>query len=461
MKKEYCVIDIETTGGMAKRDRITEIAIVVTDGYQIIDKYQSLINPERSIPPEITRITGITNEMVEDAPRFYEIAKDVILMTENRVFIAHNVMFDYGFIREEFASLGYTFTRELLCTVRLSRKVFPGLKSYSLGNLIRHFNISVNDRHRAMEDTLATVKIFHMIAQSDILENPQKWLKGQSVEAKLPEYLPKHLIKELPEATGVYFFYDEHGKIIYIGKSINIRKRILQHFSRLTGKMEKLMQKTRDISYELTGSELVALLHENSLIKKHNPEINRAQRKKTYKAAIRKYYDIEGYLCLESCKINPHDITQIKYCKDSKHAGMLLQALREEYMLCESKLLFSGQSSHCFSFEIDKCLGACRAIETPDEYNLRAEVAMKSIDSYFDKDFILKLPGRNMDELAFVLVKDSHYKGFCFIDKYLHISDVLEVVDHITPESFDPEANRILKTYITQNRVEFHYLHNL
>ncbi|MFZ1750838.1 MAG: 3'-5' exonuclease, partial [Saprospiraceae bacterium] len=156
-QKIYAVVDIETTGGMAKRDRITEIAIVLYDGREIIDRYETLIQPDRSIPYEITRITGIDDAMVADAPRFYEVAKKVVEMTDNTIFVAHNVRFDYSFIKEEFATLGYTFTRRQLCTVVLSRKAFPGLKSYSLGNLIKHFDIKVQNRHRAMDDVLATV----------------------------------------------------------------------------------------------------------------------------------------------------------------------------------------------------------------------------------------------------------------------------------------------------------------
>jgi DNA polymerase III subunit epsilon len=454
MKKEYCIIDIETTGGMAKRDRITEIAIVVSDGLRILDQYQSLINPGRSIPPEITRITGITDEMVADAPKFYEIAKDIIHLTENRIFIAHNVMFDYSFIREEFASLGYTFTRPLLCTVRLSRKVFPGLKSYSLGMLINHFNIPVNDRHRAMEDTMATVKIFHMIAQTNVLDDPEKWLKKQTLEAKLPEFLPQNLIKELPEAPGVYFFYNEHRDIIYIGKSINIKKRVVQHFSTVTGKMEKLIQKTRDISFELTGSELVALLHENTLIKKHNPEINKALRKKTFNTAIRYFYDNDKYLCFETCKLNLADPSQIKFCKNSQHAHMLLKSIQEAFSLCEQKLIHLGQRSHCFSYEIDKCFGACQQKEDSETYNKRAFEAKNSMMSLFEKDFLLQLPGRSMDEAAIVLVKDGYYRGFCFFDKYAQISDPNELIQNIKNLEFEPEGNQILKQYISKHNLE-------
>ena len=149
-KKIYAIVDLETTGGLAKRDKITEIGIVLFDGKEVLETYQTLVNPGRSIPPEITRITNITNDMVADAPYFYEVAKRVVELTEGAIFVAHNVRFDYSFLKEEFASLGYTFTKRQLCTVRLSRKAFPGLKSYSLGNLIKHFKIEVSARHRAL-----------------------------------------------------------------------------------------------------------------------------------------------------------------------------------------------------------------------------------------------------------------------------------------------------------------------
>ncbi|HMR44937.1 MAG TPA: 3'-5' exonuclease, partial [Saprospiraceae bacterium] len=147
MKNLFAIIDVETTGGRANRDRITEIAIALHDGEKVVKTFESLINPECPIAYGITELTGITNDMVADAPRFYEVAKEIGQLTEGAVFVAHNVRFDYGFIREEFNRLGFTYSRRQLCTVRLSRQVFPGLQSYSLGNLIRHFKIRVNDRH--------------------------------------------------------------------------------------------------------------------------------------------------------------------------------------------------------------------------------------------------------------------------------------------------------------------------
>ena len=161
--KKYAIIDIETTGGAAAREKITEIAIVLHDGTKVIETFETLLNPERSIPVYITQITGISDAMVAKAPKFYEVAKKIVTMTEGAVFVAHNVRFDYGFVQEEFRRLGYTYTRQQLCTVKLSRQAFPGLRSYALGNLIEHFNIKTTDRHRAMADTMATVEIFEKI----------------------------------------------------------------------------------------------------------------------------------------------------------------------------------------------------------------------------------------------------------------------------------------------------------
>ena len=173
---------------MAKRDKITEIGIVLYDGNKIIKTYQTLVNPGRSIPPEITRITNITNDMVADAPFFYEVAKDVVELTEGTIFVAHNVRFDYSFLKEEFSSLGYTFTKRQLCTVRLSRKAFPGLKSYSLGNLIRHFDINVSARHRALDDALATTELLENILNQDYAEaNIDQIVNAGIKSSKLPK----------------------------------------------------------------------------------------------------------------------------------------------------------------------------------------------------------------------------------------------------------------------------------
>ena len=256
-QKTYAIVDIETTGGMAKRDKITEIGIVIHDGNRIIDSFTSLINPERSIPPEITRITVITNSMVEGAPKFYEVAKEIVLRTEGAIFVAHNVRFDYSFIQEEFDKLGFTYSRKQLCTVKLSRKTFPGLRSYSLGNLISHFGIDVQARHRALDDALATAKIFDMILEQSEEEEITQFINRGIKETKLPEGITTDKLHELPEGAGVYYFYNAYGKAVYVGKSNNIRTRVMQHFAQVNAKSEKMIRLVSEIGYEITGSELI------------------------------------------------------------------------------------------------------------------------------------------------------------------------------------------------------------
>lgn len=166
----YSIIDIETTGGSPRTEKITEIALFIHDGTRMIREFCSLINPERTIPPFITKITGISNEMVAGAPKFYEIAREIVELTEDHVFVAHNVGFDYGFICEEFRQLGYSYNRTRLCTLQLSRKLIPGLRSYSLGNICYELNIPVKNRHRARGDALATLGLFEMLLTLDTIE---------------------------------------------------------------------------------------------------------------------------------------------------------------------------------------------------------------------------------------------------------------------------------------------------
>jgi DNA polymerase-3 subunit epsilon len=305
MRKEqrYAIVDIETTGGLVKRDKITEIAIVVHNGEEIIEQYQTLVNPERSIPSFITDMTGITNDMVADAPLFCEVAKDIVLKTEGAVFVAHNARFDYGFLREEFSRLGYTYTRKQLCTVRLSKKLLPQLRSHSLDSLIRHYQLKVDNRHRALDDALATAEIFRkMTFMADGNNGINDIINLGIREAKLPPGISLDHLHALPEAAGVYYFHDDTGKVIYVGKSIHIKKRVIQHFAEISNKAGKMQQRVHDITYTLTGSELIAQLLENSEIKKLQPDINRAQRRKSFPFAIYYYFDDTGLPANESAK---------------------------------------------------------------------------------------------------------------------------------------------------------------
>ena len=259
----FAVVDIETTGGYSASHKITEIAILIHDGERVVETFETLINPERYITPHISMLTGITNEMVKSAPKFYEVAKEIFLLTQDKVFVAHNVNFDYSFLREEFKSLGGDFNRKRLCTVRLARKAFPGYRSYSLGNICTSLGIQIKNRHRAMGDAEATAILFSKIITEDKDGSIMKIGKKHNAEANLPANLPSEVYKSLPNATGVYYFHDEKGKIIYVGKAIDIKKRIQQHFTAPQGARLNFLDHIHNITYELTVNELVALLFES------------------------------------------------------------------------------------------------------------------------------------------------------------------------------------------------------
>ncbi|TLX78276.1 hypothetical protein E9993_00940 [Labilibacter sediminis] len=222
----YTIIDIETTGGNFRNGKITEIAIYLHDGKKVVDEFVSLVNPEQFIPAYITQLTGITNEMVADAPCFYQIAKQIVEITEGNIFVAHNAAFDYGFIKAEFEALGYNFERETLCTVKLSRKILKGYKSYSLGNICEELGINNDARHRAAGDALATVELFNILLEKNNgMIVPLEGNAFFSASGLHPD-LNVEKIKELPQKEGVYYFYNDKGDLIYIGKSNNIRKRV-------------------------------------------------------------------------------------------------------------------------------------------------------------------------------------------------------------------------------------------
>ena len=283
----YSIIDIETTGGYRDGNKITEIAIINFDGKKIIDQYSTLINPERSIPYMITKLTGISNDMVCDSPKFYEVAKKIVEMTENSIFVAHNVFFDYNFIQREFNELGFIFKRPKLCTVRMARKALPGHISYSLGRICKDLGIKIQDRHRALGDCLATVELFKKIIASDpsVIEN---FVSKEAKRLALPSNVDRNEFESLPEKTGVYYFYGKDGQLLYVGKSKNIKNRVSGHF-RVDVKNKRdleLKNQVVHIDYRLTGNELAALLLECNEIKTLRPHYNRQLRYKKYSIAV-------------------------------------------------------------------------------------------------------------------------------------------------------------------------------
>jgi DNA polymerase-3 subunit epsilon len=455
--KKYAIIDVETTGGTARYERITEIAIVIHDGTKVVDTFSTLINPERSIPWSITQLTGITDEMVADAPRFFEVAKQIVQLTEDAIFVAHNVSFDFNFIREEFARLGYTYSRRQLCTVRLSRKTFPGLPSYSLSNLKKHFGIAADRSHRALDDTLATVELFERILAAQEGKSSIHQLVNQGIkETKLPKAITLERLHEIPETCGVYYLHNEEGDVIYVGKSLNIRKRLFEHFSDPTSKGEKLRAEVADMSFEQTGSELVALLLESAEIKRLQPRVNRAQRLRNYAGGIFMYTDQNGYKCLAFGRTTAKNAKKLHLVADYpklESAKSHLESLVRQFELCYRLSHLDASNHACFHYGIKQCRGACIGEEGPDTYNERVEEALLHMRKRLAGSFFLLDHGRNPGEKAIVGVQDGKFMGFGYLDAESNFqAGATELLDGLKKSFPDPDAPRIIHGFMEGKR---------
>ncbi|MCF6239852.1 MAG: ribonuclease H-like domain-containing protein [Bacteroidales bacterium] len=449
----YTVIDIETTGLSPKKEKITEIAIYVYDGEKIIDEFISLVNPERPVPYFITRLTGITNEMLARAPKFYEIAKKIVEITENRIFVAHNVDFDYNFIKEEFARLGYEFQRKKLCTVKLSKKIIPGRKSYSLGKLTHELGIVINGRHRAAGDAYATVQLFEYLLKIDAQSKPLiEEISYHSMKGLHPEF-DKGIIDKLPEKTGVYYFYDENSELIYIGKSINIHKRVLQHLSNSkTAKAVKMRSRIVDISFEETGSELIALLLESDEIKKHKPVFNRAQRRSFFQYGIYTFEDEQGYLRFEIRKNQGKEMPLTSYTSlQSAKSG--LSAFCEEYELCQKLCGLYDTEGACFHYGIKQCKGACIGEELPADYNKRAKSLINKFE-YESTNFLIIDKGRTAREKSVVKIEKGKYCGFGYFEPEITGDNVQLIAESTKPYNDNRDVQIIIKGFVSTNRLK-------
>lgn len=444
--KHFAVIDVETSGGNPRSDRITEISIHLFDGEKVIDRYTTLINPETPIPYLITKITGITNDMVKDAPKFYEVAKRVVEITQDAIFVAHNVRFDYGFIQSEFRSLGYTFTRQQLCTVRLSQKLIPESPSHSLGNLCKHLGIVNKNAHRADADAAATVELLKHLFSLE--QNLAALLKTQIADVKLPPNLAREVFEALPEDKGVYYMHDKDGDVIYVGKSNTIRDRIRSHFGEAHKKQSalRMFNQVSDLSFEITGNELIALLVEDEEIKRLQPKFNRRQRKKNFHFGIFVEPDAKNYLRLKIDRLDGKEKPESSYTT-RKAAEVAIQKRIEKYNLCPTLCGFSTGQGPCFQHQIRICKGACMQVESPNEYNERVEAALQELN-YGKKRFLVIGDGRSHDEKSVVWVEDGCYQGYAYLDNQILKQSFDAITALIPHKPQNPDILHILRNYI-------------
>jgi len=447
----YAIVDIETTGGSAAFHKVTEVAILIHDGKQVVDEYQTLINPECGIPMGITSLTGITNEMVADAPKFFEVAKDIFEMLTDNIFVAHNVNFDYSFLKNEFQALGGNLNLNKLCTVRLSRKIIPGFKSYSLGKLCDELGIGINGRHRAMGDAKATAELMGLLVAGDSEGHIEKFLKKNSKEADLPPYLPKKVFDELPDSTGVYYFHDENGKVIYVGKANNIKKRIRGHFSATDVVYKQgLKDKLYDITYEVCGDEMIAFLFESFEIKRLFPFFNKAQKYPSSKYGLYHYEDGKGIHRLSIGRIAKGHLPLVAFSSFDRARSYLIKKVKEFKLdpdVCS--LPASVMMSFGYSFKTD---GKKELLEQ----NKRLELAINAIKD--DKPtFCLLGLGRQYPEKSVALILEGQYQGFGFFDaKETAVSSLEDVQSIIKKYPDNPDVQRIINQFVNKRElIEF------
>ena len=446
----YCILDIETTGGQFNEEGITEIAIYKFDGHEVVDQFISLVNPEIPIQPFVVKLTGINNAMLRSAPKFFEVAKRIIEITEDCIVVAHNASFDYRILRTEFSRLGYEFKRPTLCTVELSKKLIPDQPSYSLGKLVRALGIPMADRHRASGDALATVKLFKLLLSKDSEKEILKSLVKTEIKSGMsPKLLD--IVEALPTKTGIYYIHNEKGELIYIGKSKNIKKRVNQHFTGTTSKSKKIQREVFAVTYEETGSELIALLKESEEIKINKPIYNLAQRKSIFQWALYEVLTDDGYLSLQLQKADGRkkEITSFSSIQEGKN---YLFKITEKYQLCQKiNGLYDTQKS-CFQYKIKECNGACIQAESADDYNARVEDYLEEVQ-FGNQTLVVIDRGRRTEERSAVLIENGIYKGYCFYDLNYQIMNIDILKNLIIPMQNNRDTRTIIQGYLRKNKV--------
>lgn len=433
----FSIVDIETTGG-SHGNRITEIAAVKTDGIRVLDSFETLINPGIFIPKSITLLTGITNEMVKNAPVFDEISSKFLNFLEGTIFVAHNVSFDYSIIKNHFEDVAIPFNYKKLCTVRLSRSIMPNHPSYSLGKLCRALGIQNNNRHRAMGDAEATTKLFHLLYTKD-LEFIQHSLNQLSRESILPPHLPKSEFEAMPNTTGVYYLLGDKMEILYIGKAKDMKKRIVSHFTETTRKKSELLRKIHHVSYIETGNELIALLLESDEIKKHYPPYNKMQKQKNNDYCVCYYEGQDGILRI--------DIFLKKYQKNTMQSFSSMTMAKDYlYMLVEKNKLcpkYTGLERTKGACYLGDICHLCSEKETIKSYNLRV---LNSAQKKEMNQWIVG-PGRSLDEKGVVKIQKGIYAGFGYVNTEINITEE-EMDACIIAYKTNTDTRRILEGFL-------------
>lgn len=427
----YAIVDIETTGGYASNNAITEVAIVLHNGVDTEGVWQTLINPGQKIPVYITALTGITQQMVAEAPRFEEVAPNIARLLEGRVFVAHNVNFDYSFLKHHLQLAGFELNNRKLCTVRLGRQVVPGLPSYSLGNLCRHLDIPIYDRHRAAGDAHATVKVFEHLLRNGAEKHIVNFLKRHAREQSLPPHVPKEQVEQLPYSPGVYYFHDQKGKVVYVGKAKNLKHRVSSHFTHNgTGKQRQDFLRTiHNISFQTCGTELMAAILESIEIRRLWPAYNVSQKRFLPAYGLYCFEDRKGYLRLGIEK-KKKQLPSLYTFNLFLEGHTRLTRLMREFNL-DPRLCFVDKSAL-----VESPAGNTVGVDAPPVYNERVRMAIDSLQQQLPTYAVVD-NGREPGEQSFILMEQGRFCGMGYVPADVSVScaDDLRTYATTYPES--------------------------
>ncbi|EFS97709.1 exonuclease, DNA polymerase III, epsilon subunit family [Capnocytophaga ochracea F0287] len=421
----YAILDIETTGGKYNEEGITDIAIYQFNGHEITDQFISLINPERPIQEFVTKLTGINNKMLRNAPKFYEVAKRIVEITTDCIIVGHNAAFDYRILQTEFRRLGYDFVRTTLCTVELSERLIPNKESYSLGKLVRSLGIPVSDRHRASGDALATLKLFKYLLEKDTKKDIITTSVKQDIRLEMAS---RHLkiLDTLPETLGIFYMHNEEGKVIYIGKHKNIKQQVNRLFTSPSKRDKYLQRHTYRVTYQETGNELIATLKRLEEIHLNLPKCNRRNPEKeiniTY--ALTSHFNTKGYLCfsIELLSTQNEIITTFETKEQAEH---FLNQITEEYHLNEVD--FNN--------------------ETVEEYNSCVSEVLSKY-GLVHRNVAIVDKGRVIGEKSIILVVDGNIQGYAFFNLNFQLTQLEMLQNLITPLPNSLTNRHLLHAYL-------------
>lgn len=438
----YAILDIETTGGAFNEEGITEIAIYRFDGHEVVDQFISLINPEIPIQPFVVKLTGINNAMLRSAPKFYEVAKRILEIMDGCIMVAHNAPGDFRILRNEFRRLGYDFQTHTLCTVELAQKLLPEQPAYSLGKLVRALGLPIADRHRATGDAIATLKLFKLLLAKDSGKEIVRQLIKTEVEKGLEPKLYQ-LAESLPSRTGVYYAHREDGSVLYVGRSRNMRKHLTQHFTGESRISKRITTETYAVTYDETGSELIALLKEIEEVRVLKPACNRLRRK-SHQWGLATRETPYGFLELSVTKTDPQKQNPALFISEAEGIS-LLSKMAGSYGLCKNLIrgAVTGEPTD----------------QTPEEYNAIVHEVISRTDLR-GRNLLLIDRGRNVNEKTAIWVQNGILKGYAFYDLNFQVKSPGILKNILIPMTHSRDTYGAIASHLLRNRkikiAEFH-----